>query len=235
MKRTLTLALFAAAAAATPARVAGAQSPAPSPAADALLDRAARAVAASRTMVAGFEQTLTNPDIHESKVSRGTFVQQGPARFAFRFSDPNGDAIVADGNALWVYLPSSARGQVLKLPIAQGAQLDLITRLLTTPRASYHIVDGGTESLGGADAAVVHLVPRLKTAPFVRATIWIDPDSAVVRQLEVTEPSGLVRRIRFRDIKTDVQIPAGALTFAVPDGVSVVDASSLLGGRAPQR
>lgn len=201
---------------------------------DSLLDQAARAVAASRTMAAAFEQTLTNPDIKQSKVSRGSFVQQGPARFAFRFTEPNGDAIVADGAALWVYLPSSARGQVLKLPIAQGAQLDLITQLLTSPRTSYVISEGPAETLGGKQVAVVHLTPKLSNAPFVRATLWLDPETAVVQQLEATETSGLVRRIRFRDIRTDVALPAGALTFVVPVDTKVVDATGLLGARAPQ-
>ena len=201
---------------------------------DSLLDQAARAVAASRTMVAAFEQTLTNPDIKQSKVSRGSFVQQGPARFAFRFTEPGGDAIVADGTALWIYLPSSARGQVLKMPIAQGAQLDLMTQLLTSPRTSYAITDGPAETLGGKPVVVVHLTPKLSTAPFVRATLWIDPETAVVQQLEATETSGLVRRIRFSDIRTDVALPAGALTFVVPGDAKVVDATGLLGARAPR-
>ena len=223
-----------AAVAATPA---AAQPPAQSGAStapDSLLDRAARAVAAGRPMTASFEQALTNPDIGETKTSRGEFAQQGPARFAFRFTEPAGDAIVADGRALWVYLPSSARGQVLKLPLAQGAQLDLITQLLTAPRTSYRIADGGLDRLGGATVAVYRLTPRIQTAPFVRATLWLDTATALVRQLEAVEPSGLIRRIRFEDIRTDVTLRPDALTFTVPANVRVVDASALLGGRAPK-
>lgn len=198
---------------------------------DSLLDRAATAVAAARPMTAAFEQTLTNPDLGKTTVSRGTFAQQGAARFSFRFTEPRGDAIVADGAALWVYLPSSAPGQVLKLPIAQGRQLDLITQLLTAPRTSYAIAPGKVEAMDGAGVVVVRLTPRLPDAPFTRATLWLDTASAVVRQVEATEVSGLVRRIRFRDIRTDVALPAGALTFTVPTDVRVVDASGLLGGR----
>ncbi|HVZ48742.1 MAG TPA: outer membrane lipoprotein carrier protein LolA [Gemmatimonadaceae bacterium] len=200
---------------------------------DSLLDRAARAVTAARTMTASFEQSLTNPDIRQTTVSRGTFTQQGPARFAFRFTEPNGDAIVADGAALWVYLPSSARGQVLKLPIAQGRQLDLITQLLTAPRTSYAIANAPGETLDGNGVAVVQLTPKLANAPFVRATLWLDTATAVVRQIEATEVSGLIRRIHFRDIRVDVPVAPGTLAFAVPAGVRVVDAGGLLGGRPP--
>lgn len=202
---------------------------------DSLLDRAARFVASARPMRAAFEQTLFNPDVKQTKVSRGDFAQQGAAKFAFRFSDPPGDAIVADGSAIWVYLPSAARGQTLKLPIAQGAQLDLITQLLTAPRASYKITTGKPTELGGRPVVVVQLEPKVAGTPFTRATLWLDRDDALVRQLEAVEPSGLVRKIRFTDMRTDVELPAGMLTFTVPTGVKVIDASGLFGVKPPLR
>jgi outer membrane lipoprotein-sorting protein len=204
----------------------GAQAPA-----DSLLDRAARAVTAARTMRAAFEQTVTNPDIRQSRTSRGEFAQQGAARFAMRFTNPAGDAIVADGSNVWVYLPSSARGQALKLPLAQGAQLDLISQLLTSPRTSYHVSDNGTAQLAGRRVAVIGLRPRVDGTPFTRATLWLDAEHALVLQLEAVELSGLVRRIRFTDIRTDVELPKELLTFAVPPNVKVIDATGLLPAR----
>lgn len=201
---------------------------------DSLLDRAARTVATARPIRASFEQTLTNPDTRETRTTRGEFAQQGPAKFAFRFSDPAGDAIVADGAAIWVYLPSTARGQALKLPLVQGAQLDLLTQLLTAPRASYKITEGRGEEMGGRAVAVVRLDPKVPGTPFTRATLWIDREDALVRQLEAVEPSGLIRRIRFRDIRTDGELPVGMLTFVVPPNVKVIDASPLFGIKPPE-
>lgn len=202
---------------------------------DSLLDRAARGVASGRAVRASFEQTLTNPDVRETRTARGEFVQQGASKFAFRFSEPAGDAIVADGSAIWVYLPSSARGQALKLPIAQGAQLDLLTQLLTAPRTSYAIVERPADQISAHAVSVFVLTPKAANTPFTKATLWIDRDEAVVRQLEAVEPSGLVRRIRFTNIRTDAELPKDALTFVVPAGVKVLDASSLMGGIKPPR
>ena len=200
---------------------------------DSLLDRAARSIAAGRTLRALFDQTLTNPDTRQVRTSHGEFVQQGPSKFAFRFSDPAGDAIVADGAAIWVYLPSTARGQALKLPIAQGAQLDLLSQLLTNPRATYKVTEGAPEEVASRAVSVVTLLPKAQNTPFTKATLWIDREDASVRQLEAVEPSGLIRRIRFRDIRADVELPPDALTFVVPPNVKVIDATALLGGLRP--
>ena len=52
----------------------------------------------------------------------GVFVQERPNRVSITFTEPSGDRIVGDGKSLWVYLPSSTPGQVLKLPAdADGA------------------------------------------------------------------------------------------------------------------
>jgi outer membrane lipoprotein-sorting protein len=207
----------------------------PSAATDSLLDRAARAMASARTLRSAFDQTLTNPDTRTVKTSHGEFTQQGASKFAFRFSDPAGDAIISDGSAIWVYLPSSARGQALKLPIAQGAQLDILAQLLTRPRETYKVAESPGEEMASRPVAVVVLTPKVPNAAFTRATLWLDREDAVVRQLEAVELSGLVRRIRFRDIRTDVELPKDALTFVVPPNVKVLDASSLLGGMKPPK
>jgi outer membrane lipoprotein-sorting protein len=201
--------------------------------ADSLLERAAKAVAQARTMRATFEQTVTNPDLKQSKNSKGEFGQQGASKFAMRFTDPPGDAIVADGQNVWVYLPSASKGQAIKLPLTEGAQLDLFAQLLTSPKTSYKITDGGRATIGERPVQVVQLDPKVPGTPFAKATLWIDRENALVRQLEAVELSGLIRRIRFADIRSDGELPANFLKFVVPEGVKVFDASGLFGGVKP--
>jgi outer membrane lipoprotein-sorting protein len=199
--------------------------------ADSLFDRAVRAYATARTIRATFEQTLTNPALHETRRSRGAFAQQGASRFAFRFTHPPGEAIVSDGNFLWLYLPSAVPKQVLKLPVALGANLDFLTQLLTNPRESYAVAVGGTATLDGQPVADFTLTPRGSGTPFTSATLWIATRDLLVRQVEVVEPGGLVRRVRFSSIRAGGELPTDALTFTVPPGVRVVDQAALLGGR----
>ena len=82
----------------------------------------------------------------------GEFQQQRqPARFSFRFVQPKGDMIVGDGKWLWVYLPSSTPGQVIKVPMTEGGagSLDLASRFFDSPKTRFTITDAGTATVGG--------------------------------------------------------------------------------------
>src|SRR5436190_1567385 len=81
---------------------------------DQTLDHAVAAWAKVKTARATFEQTVTNALTGSSADARGEFQQQRPNRLAIRFTDPAGVRIVSDGASVWVYLPSSAPGQVVK-------------------------------------------------------------------------------------------------------------------------
>ena len=196
----------------------------------AALDRAVHRYQQARSLRAKFEQTLTNPATKSSRLASGEFLQRGAAHFALRFTEPAGDAIVNDGKVLWVYLPSTAKGQVMKMPGAAGAGLDFFSELLNTPRNHYAISRTPDETVGGSLAAVYVLTPKNTNAPFTRAKLWVSPGDGILRQLEAVEPSGLVRRLRFTSVRFDVPMPARGLSFIPPRGVRIVDQASVLGG-----
>ena len=60
---------------------------------------------------------------------------------------------VADGRFVWVYLPSSAPGQVVKRPASAGATvpIDFTGQFLSAPRSKYEIA---AASIGAAGLSV---------------------------------------------------------------------------------
>ena len=209
---------------------AGAQTSPDTTAALALYHKAAVRFANARTIRAGFEQTLISPISKTPRVSRGEMLQRPPSRFAFRFTDPAGDAVVADGEALWVYLPSSARGQVIKLPREVGGAFDVMARLLANPGDKHQVrVVPEADMVGGELVRLYSLTPRSEGAPFVSAKVWIGAD-ALVRQIEIEEPGGLRRRLRFSNMRLGATLPRGAFVFTVPAGVRIIDQAALMGG-----
>lgn len=196
----------------------------------ALLSRAMQRYGAARTVDVTFTQVVSNPLTQHSLTSRGELLRQRPNLLSITFSSPASDRIVADGNVLWVYLPSSAPGQVLKLPASgeNGILLDPLGQVLTTPLSEYTVSSAGSATIEGHDTQAFTLVPHSTHALFTRATVWVD-DSGVVRQLEATEPSGLVRRVTVTQFRTNAPIPRSAFRFTPADGVRVVSSPGGMG------
>ncbi|HUF65035.1 MAG TPA: outer membrane lipoprotein chaperone LolA [Gemmatimonadaceae bacterium] len=189
------------------------------------VDRAVAAYEKLNTLRAEFTQTITNPLTSTRLTARGEFVRRDPNLLAITFSDPAGDRIVADGEAVWVYLPSSAPGQVMKFSASNmaAARMDPASQFLTEPRTRFTISDAGIASVRGRTTRQVVLVPRQSNGAFTRARVWIDEQDSMIRQFEITEPSGLVRHVVITRLQPNVAVRPSVFDFTPPQGARVID------------
>jgi outer membrane lipoprotein carrier protein len=199
--------------------------------ADAVIGKAVAAYKSVRTMRGTFEQTIRNPLTGTAMTARGDFQQRFPDRIAVVFTDPKGDRLVVDGTVAWLYLPSTNPGQVLKVPSdAGGGSLNVTERFLTAPATRFRMTSAGTAVIGDRPTHAVHLVPKAAMPEFTQATVWVDDANGLIRQFEITEPTGLVRRIRMVDLRLNASVDANAFTFTPPKGVRVIDQTGGRGG-----
>jgi outer membrane lipoprotein carrier protein len=221
--RRIPAALAAAAVALT--ATAGAQAPSPG----ATIDRASQAFQRASTVRATFEQTLTNPLTGSTSKASGELALAQPNKAAIRFAKPAGDLVVADGKWLWVYLPSSAPGQVLKMPAKSRTPVgfDAVGDLLTSPRSKYDVADGGASTLGGRATHAVLLTPKQDGQGIAKAQVWVDDADASIRQISLTDANGLVRLMRMTTWTTNASLPASTFKFAMPAGAKVVDQAKM--------
>ncbi len=226
MKPHHTVATFALAIAVAGASL-GAQQP------QATLQRAIQAYANAETIAVSFDQTVTNPLTSRTLSTSGELMRRRPNLLSIAFTGSDPDRIVADGSSLWVYLPSTAPGQVIKLPTAAGESgmlVDPMGQILSAPVTSYTITDAGSSVIGGQATHAITLTPKSRAALFTKATLWIDDANGLVRQLESTEPSGLVRRITVTRFRTNIPIPKSTFRFTPPANVRVIDGGGMVGG-----
>lgn len=197
--------------------------------ADAAIDKAVAAYAKVKTARATFTQSISNPLTSSKLLSEGEFEQSRPNRFAFRFSKPKDDRIISDGKYVWAYLPSSAPGQVIRMPLEGGGagSLDLIAEFFTSPRTRYVVGDGGAATILGRSTRAVTLLPRGE-ASFVRAKVWIDTEDGTLRQFEAEEHSGITRLVTITRFDANAVVDAKRFTFKAPKGVRVVDQKGLM-------
>ncbi len=195
--------------------------------ADAIIDRAAAAYASLNSMRAEFRQTLTNPLTGNSQTMTGVILRKKPNLLSIRFD--TGDRVAADGSTLWVYLPSSAPGQVMRMPYtgSNAGSVDPADQFLNAPRTRFNVSSSGTANVGGRATHAVTLVPKRANAPFKSAKVWIDDDDSSVRQFDVETANGLKRHVVITSFTANPVLSRSSFRFAVPKGARVVDQTAM--------
>lgn len=193
----------------------------PSPTARSLMESAAGRYDTVASVCADFVQTLSVPLLGEERSGRGRLCQAQPNRFAMRFTEPAGDAVVVDGTWVWVYYPSMDPKQVLRFPMAQSpGSFDFHREFLQDFATKYDLTLEGSEQVTGRLAYRIRLVPKT-AASYQSAVVWVEADG-VLRQVRVEEENGSVRTVTLDRVVMGAQPPAGWFTFTPPPGAQVV-------------
>ncbi|MDQ6690765.1 MAG: outer membrane lipoprotein carrier protein LolA [Gemmatimonadota bacterium] len=195
-------------------------------AADAVIDRAAAAYSRLSSMRAEFRQTLTNPLTGTTQTTSGVILRRKPNLLSINFE--SGDRVAADGSTLWFYLPSSAPGQVVRMPYKDGnaSAVDPADEFLTSPRTRFTLSSAGSATLGGRATHAITLVPKRANPNFISAKVWIDDTDSSIRQFDVETVSGLKRHVVITSFTANPDLSRSSFRFAVPKGVKVVDQST---------
>jgi len=189
----------------------------------AALQRAEDAYRRLTTLRADFTQTIENPMLGAPEQSRGVLFLEPPNRFAMRFSDPEGDRIVADGTWLWLFAPSSVPDQVIRQPVPRGGMTtpNLMGQFAERPLERYEARYVATDTVAGVEVDVVALRPRTEGMGFRSAEIAVAGDG-MFRRIMMIEESGQRRTLVFSGIRTGVSIPPAEFRFQPGPGVRVV-------------
>ena len=198
--------------------------------ADAIIDRAVAAYGHLNSMRADFRQTLTNPLTGSTQSTSGVLLRKKPNLLSINFE--SGDRVAADGSTLWVYLPSSTPGQVMKMPYNgdNASAMDPADEFLNSPRTRFNVSSAGTATVGGRPTHAVTLVPKRANAHFSTAKIWIDDADSSIRQFDVETANGLKRHVVITKFTPNPTLARSAFVFAVPKGVKIMDQKAMGGG-----
>ncbi len=193
--------------------------------AQSIVGRSSRVYRSLASLTADFVQVIDNPMI-DSAESRGTLTQAGPSKLSMRFSVPPGEAVVIDGEHVWVDTPSTVPDQVLRLSVPSGGPVygyNLLAWFLDRPAERYTATYLRQEQVGDRRMDVVELIPAVPDLPFDRAVLWLDREDALPRRLEITEKSGARRTLALSKLRVNRRVPDSTFEFKVPSGVRVVD------------
>jgi outer membrane lipoprotein carrier protein len=197
--------------------------------AEAVIDRAVAAYARLNSMRAEFTQTLTNPLTGNAQSTSGVMLRKKPNLFNIEFE--SGDRITADGSTLWLYLPSSVPGKVVRMPYtgANATAFDPSDQFLNSPRSKFTVSSAGTATISGHPTHAVTMVPKRPNSAFTTAKVWIDDEDSTIRQFDLQSANGLTRHVVITSFTANPSVARASFRFAVPKGAQVVDQSGLAG------
>jgi outer membrane lipoprotein carrier protein len=194
--------------------------------AETIIDRAVAAYARLNSMRAEFRQTLTNPLTGTTQSTSGELIRRKPNLMSIKFN--TGDRVTADGSTVWVYLPSSVPGQVIRVPYSgNSASVDPADQFLNSPRTRYTVTAAGSAVVDGRATKILNLAPKRKNDAVANAKLWIDEKDYTLRQFEVETSNGLKRRVVVTSFTRNPQLDRARFRFTVPNGAKVVDQNSI--------
>jgi len=170
----------------------------------------------AKTGQANFTQTVTSPDGLKKKTSSGSFEFARPNRFRFSYAKPFEQAIVADGQKVWIYDTDLNQVSSRKLTHALGA----------TPAA---LLAGGSleqdfELRPAPDRmglAWVEATPRARDGPL--QTVRIGFRGQELAAIEIVDSFGQTSLLQFSQLVTNLPLAAEKFRFVVPVGADVIE------------
>ena len=164
---------------------------------------------------AEFKQTLRNEDKKIVQQSRGTLAMQRPGKFAWIYTDPFEQHIVADGSELWVY--DVELEQVTVKPMDQGLSNAPIMILMkqSDVSAQFRISEVGQRKY----LYWVELKPNAGDLEYTSIYIGLEDDS--VRAMELQDQFGQSTQIVFENVRVGVVHNPATFKFVPPPGVDV--------------
>ena len=188
----------------------------------AILKRASDGYSKLRSLRAQFSQSLENPLLGRTVQSRGMIAQRRPDRFLMRFTDPDGDLIVSDGQYFWIYYPSVDKKQVLRSQAAAAGGLDLQAQFIGDPARRFSYTYHGSEAVAGRPTDVLTLVPK-EDLGYKSLKVWLDRQDGLARKFDLTEPNGVTRHIELSNLEINPTLNDALFRFTPPADARIID------------
>ena len=185
-----------------------------------VIDKMEERFAKSKTYSATFEKQLFWAVLDRNMSREGRIHTRRPNEFRVEVED--GDLVIADGEAIWVY------NKVNQQVIVGTYEDDLRTpwQVLVDYADGYMPVSVAETELDGKDAYVVILQPR-PDAPanlqVKRLRVWVDRKDWDLLQVEQLEANDDRRTYVLRDHRRNKKMDDSLFRFTVPDDVEIID------------
>ena len=171
-------------------------------------------------MLAHFEQTSMLKAMDITDQAQGRLWVRQPGQMRWEYTAPERQAIVSDGNRLWVYRPEDRQVMVGQAPsfFGDGKGAGFLSDIRQVRRQfDIELLDTGT------DARVeLRLTPHKSQPDLVRIELAIDPGDWTIHTVTTFNAYGDETRIELSDMMFVEHLDDTLFHFQIPDGVEIM-------------
>ena len=164
---------------------------------------------------AEFKQTLLDEDKNVVQQSSGTLALQRPGKFAWIYTEPFEQRIIADGSELWVYDVELDQVTVKPMDASISNAPIMILMKESDVTQQFKVIEVGQRKF----LYWIELEPQAKDLEYQR--IFIGLEDGNLRAMELQDQFGQSTQIVFDNLRVGVVHNPATFKFVPPDGVDV--------------
>jgi outer membrane lipoprotein carrier protein len=194
--------------------------PAEGKSADAIVDSLQRNYEATADFVADFSQETEVKSLNRKLNARGKLSFKRPGKMFWRYEEPKGQFVLADGKYLYFYQPE--QNQIIKSPLKNAFRSDIPLSFLLgigNLKKDFNAALKATEE----SQVVLRLEPKGESGGFSEILVGVSKSSSDILWLSVRDATNNLTTIRFSGMRKGVGLKDSLFSLEVPKGVDVVE------------
>jgi outer membrane lipoprotein carrier protein len=187
---------------------------------DQVVDNLQRSYDSAVDFTADFRQETELKTINRTLKAWGKVSFKRPGKMLWRYEEPKGQWVLADGQNLYFYQPE--QGQVLKSPLKNAFRSDVpLTFLLGIGnlKRDFKVTSKGMED----GQHLLHLGPKDGSKGVDEVVLGVDPQTFAISWARIRDPGGNLTTVRFTNMRRGVGLNDALFKPQFPNGVDVVE------------
>jgi outer membrane lipoprotein carrier protein len=170
--------------------------------------------------VADFRQETEVRTLNRNLKAWGKLTFKRPGKMLWRYEEPKGQIVLADGKNLFFYQPE--QNQVIKSPLSNAFRSDIPLSFLL---GLGNLKKDFNVALKGADENqyVLRLEPKGDLGGYSEVNVGVNRSTSDILWVSVRDAASNVTTIRFSGMRKGVGVQESLFRFQAPDGADVVE------------
>lgn len=182
------------------------------------------------SLQARFKQTLTDSVGEVVDESNGTLAIKRPNRFRWNYVEPHEQAIVSDGERIWLYDRDLEQVTVRKLDVALSSTPAMLLSGAGTLTDNFTV----SEVIERAGVLWVRMQPKRNDTDFKSVALgFAGSKSQELRFMELADKLGQTTLLEFSNLERNPALDAALFVFKVPPGADVIGDTGEAGAARP--